>query len=415
MAGQTLLETRAFPLAGPGPGVGRALLTFCLWAASSAIVGLLVGALVSAGVVLSGGLFDIWFIQQSVLFAEAVGLSTLVGLRYAFPSMESLSPLLRYGLLLLTLAGAVFSAALLSVALRPRVLFTSLRPFLTLVAVNAVLALLVGAALIAWEQLQRTLARALEQVRVKEAFEREMELARDVQRALLPEAPPASEHLDVAFSCRPAALVGGDTLDFLELPEGRLGLSIGDVVGKGMAAALLMANLQSLVRALAAREPDPAALNRVLSQVVAGRGANRFVTFAYGVLDPSSGELHYSLAGHHPPLVAGATGVRLLEAGGLPLGVMPELDYVSGSDRLAAGETLVLYTDGVVEAPPADGSDDEFGRDRLCEIVERHHASGAQALLDAILAAVDEYSGHRPQADDTTIVVVRSRERGVTR
>ena len=390
------------------------LKTFAIWAAASAVVGVLVGALVEVGVVLASGRFDWWFVQQSVVFAEAIGLSALVAMRYAFPYLESLQPVLRSGLILITLFGGVLAATLISALQRPTLLFSSssnLTAFAALVTANALLALIVGIALIAWESLQIALGKALVELREKERIEREFALARDVQLELLPDRPPSAPGLDIAFSIRPAAIVGGDTLDFLELPDGRIGITVGDVVGKGFPAALVMANLQSLVRGLALRETDPARLNAILSRVIAERGtAGRFVTFAYVSLDPVTGEIWYSLAGHHPPVIAGANGVRLLERGGLPLGIMEDVTYESGTDRLCPGETLVLYTDGIVEAPPPDSDPedpDEYGRDRLIDKIRGDYDIGAERLLKMILDDVDVFTGSQPLADDTTLLVVR--------
>ncbi len=414
MSSGALARPRALPSLRSLRPVIAPLRTFVLWAAASAVVGLLVGALVEVGVVLASGDFDWWFVQQSVVFAEAIGLSALVAMRYAFPFLESLQTVVRSGMILLTLLGGVLAATLISALQRPTLLFSSgsnLMAFGALVTANTLLALIVGIALIAWESMQVALGKALVELREKERIEREVALARDVQLELLPDRPPSAPDLDISFSIRPAALVGGDTLDFLDLPGGRIGITVGDVVGKGFAAALVMANLQSLVRGLAPRETDPARLNAVLSQVIAERGtAGRFVTFAYVNLDPRTGEISYSLAGHHPPVIVGSNGVRLLDQGGLPLGIMKDVSYESGTDRLRRGETLVLYTDGIVEAPPPDSDPDdpdEYGRDRLIEKIREHHDAGAEGLLKSILDDVDLFTGSQPLADDTTLLVVR--------
>jgi sigma-B regulation protein RsbU (phosphoserine phosphatase) len=387
---------------------------FVIWAAASAAVGLLIGALIEVGVVLADGEFDWWFIQQSVLFAEAVGLSGLIATRYAFPHFSGLQPLLRFFLIVLTLQGGVLAATLLSAWQRPGVLVgsTKLGAFTALVIANGLLAMIVAVLLIAWESLQLSLAKALEELRVKERIEREFALARDVQLELLPDGPPRVDGYDVAFSCRPAAVVGGDTLDFIELHDGCLGIAVGDVVGKGLPAALVMANLQSMVRGLALRERDPARLNGILSEVISSRTtAGRFITFAYVRLDPVSGSLSYSLAGHHPPVIAGPNGVRLLEKGGLPLGIAAGLGYESGADVLSPGETLVIYTDGVIEAPPhaedeAAAADDQYGMKRLVETITGSSGLDSERMLGRILDDLGSYTNHQPLSDDTTIAVV---------
>ncbi|GAB4222416.1 MAG: hypothetical protein Kow0062_19680 [Acidobacteriota bacterium] len=399
------LPTRA-PLVRPG-GPWRALL---VWALGAAVAGGLLGVAVQILVSTLGEQrqFDWWFVRMSILMAEGITLTTFVGSRYAFPQFRSVPRLLRYGLILLTVLGGALAVTLLSVISRPGVVVTRPVDFLALVAANTILAFLIGGALIAWDQLQTSLERAYDELRVKEAFEREMQVAREVQQELLPEAPPRLPGWEIAYTCRPAAAVGGDTFDFLELPDGRLGITVGDVVGKGIAAALLMANIQALARALAPREEDPAELNQHLSESLSrSRGASRLVTFAYVTLDPRTGEVAYSLAGHHPPLITGPRGVRSLDRGGLPLGVGFGPPYESGRDRLEPGESLVIFTDGLVEAPAKDDPDDDLGTERVRELLARSaDVRGAGALLERLVTAWERHTDGAEASDDMTIVVV---------
>jgi sigma-B regulation protein RsbU (phosphoserine phosphatase) len=238
-----------------------------------------------------------------------------------------------------------------------------------------------------------------------------MTLAREVQEEMLPKHAPPLEGLEFAYTTRPARQVGGDTLDFVPLPDGRWAWAVGDVVGKGMAAALMMANLQALVRGVASVEPDPGRLNEILSDVIGARvRSGRFVTLAYLVYDPGSGQIEYSLAGHHPPLIVGPNGARMLERGGLPLGLYPGLPYEQGTDRLEPGETLVLYTDGLIEAGLAGDETQQFGHHRLKQICSGAHPEPAQAILDRIVAALDDHLAGTPPADDTTVLVIRRLE-----
>jgi hypothetical protein len=390
------------------PGQQRPLRAVLVWAVGAALVGGLIGLAIEILTnFVAGRPIEWWFVQQSVLSAEAIGLSAVVGTRYALPQLDQLATPLRAGVVLLTLLGGTVAATIFSLILRPGIVFSRPYAFLGLVAANTILALLLGGALIMWESLKRSLARAYEELRVKEAFEREMRLAREVQQDLLPQAPPDLPGLSVAFCCHPAAAVGGDTIEFLDLGGGRLGIAVGDVVGKGIAAALLMANLQALVRAVAPRETSPARVNAVLSEVIAARsGPSRFITFAYLVLDAGTGEVRYSMAGHHPPLVVGPDGVRELKPGGLPLGVMPEMPYQDHADRLGPGETLVMFTDGVVEAPPPEGHEREFGKQRLIDAAHGAHPEGPAAIRDRVLDELARFGGNQPRADDTTLVVV---------
>ncbi len=384
----------------------RALL---VWATLAAVAGALIGLSIEVLIaVLTDRPFDPWFISQSVLFAEAVGVSALVASRYAFPLFESLQPVVRYGLVFLTLVGSAMTVTALSLRLRPGVVFSRPASFLALVGANTVLAVVVGGALVMWENMKRSLARAYDELRRKEAMEREMALAREVQLGLLPRSPPLIDGYQVAFRFRTAAQVGGDMLDFIRLPGGRVGVSVGDVSGKGIAAALLMANVQALVRTIAELEGDPGRVCSILSDGVARNAAGgRYVTFAYVVLDPQTGVLRYSLGGHHPPVIVGPHGVRFLESGGLPLGMFAGGAFPAGHDVLAPGESMLVYTDGLVEAPAPGPAQDEFGRARVLEIAREVHAAGADALADRILAALDGHIGPGAAgADDTTLVVI---------
>ena len=380
-----------------------------LWALGAAAVGALVGltlALLTSSVTDNG--LDWWFVWQSVLSAEAILVSAIVVVRHTLPQYEGLRPSLRYALILITLLGATLVATAFSLLTRPTVVFSQGLTFLALAILNSMLALMLGGALITWDTLKARLDRAYEQLREKEAFEREMAVAREVQRNLLPEHAPRIDGYRFAYVCRSAAAVGGDTVDFLDLPEGRLGLVIGDVVGKGIAAALQMANLQALVRALAPRESHPHELNTILSQAIGARcKPGRFITLAYVILDPETGGLRYSMAGHHPPIIVGPAGVRELARGGLPLGILASVPYESGEDELEPGETMLLFTDGVIEAPPEDASEEEFGKERVTALVRRALDRSPEEILDSILGALDGFRGRLPAFDDTTLIVVQ--------
>ncbi|MDQ7086967.1 MAG: PP2C family protein-serine/threonine phosphatase [Acidobacteriota bacterium] len=415
MTGQPLLRIHTWPTGRVLRRVVHPVRGFLLWFVGAALAGAVFGLTVELlSHTVAGQPIQWSLVWQYILAVEMIVLTAVVGARHAFPHFEHLPVLLHYGMIVLTLLGGALLAGLISLATRPGIIFTRPLAFFALVAVNTLLAVMLSVALIAWDSLKRSLERAWEELRVKEAFEREMALAREVQQELLPEASPRIAGLDIAFTCRPAAAVGGDSIDFLELPEGRLGLVVGDVVGKGIAAALLMANLQSLVRALAPGEPSPARLHQRLSAALGRRGRpGRFVTLACVYLDPATGDLRYSLAGHHPPLVVGPAGVRELDRGGLPLGITDLVAYREGTDRLAPGETLLLFTDGLVEAPPESGADEEFGKQRLMDLARRHHEQGAEALLERVLEALAAWVGDKPAADDTTVLVVRRSEAAV--
>lgn len=411
MADSSVHNLTSYAVEGAIASRERSLRGILVWAGGSAVAGALIGLAIEILTnFVDGRPIEWWFVQQSVLSAEAIGLSALVGTRYAFPQLEKLAAPLQAGVVFLTLLGGTVAATLFSLLIRPGVLFSRPYAFLGLFAANTILALLVGGSLVMWESLKRSLARAYDQIRVTEGYEREMRLAREVQLELLPQRAPDVPNLDIAFCCQPAKVVGGDTIEFLDMVDGRLGVAVADVVGKGIAAALLMANLQALIRAIGPRERSPARVNGILSEVIHARSRpGRFVTFAFVVLDPATGEISYSLAGHHPPLIVREGGVRELVIGGLPLGVEPGIPYQEHSDRLEPGETLLLYTDGVVEAPPDDGHEEEYGKQRLMDVAIAACGEGPDAIRDRVLADLERFTHGRPRADDTTLIVIRRR------
>ena len=236
---------------------------------------------------------------------------------------------------------------------------------------------------------------------------REMREAAEIQLALLPRTLPAVPGWSFAAACHPAAIVGGDTYDLLPLPDGRIGLSIADVAGKGIPAALLASSLQAAVRSAATRGLSPAVLcdevNRALCERIP---TNRFVTFFYGVLDPATGRLQYANAGHNPPLVMRADATaEWLDVGGPVLGIEARCVWRQGEVVLRAADRLVLYTDGITEA--RDGSDDEFGTERLHAVVSAAGSGLGPAALDAIVRSVRSFAGTRQDDDQTVIVVGR--------
>jgi len=261
-------------------------------------------------------------------------------------------------------------------------------------------------------------AVAIENARLAEIEERErrvsleMEQAAAIQRALLPAAAPQWPGLDIAAFSQPCSRAGGDYHDFFERPDGRVVLVVGDIAGKGMPAALLMASLQARVQVLIEAEPEPARLVERLNRITAADcPGNRFVTLFYCDIEPASGEMRYVNAGHNPPLLLRAKGgMERLDAGGLLLGVFPRATYSAGRTRLEAGDTLVLYSDGVTEAAPPE-SDEEFGETRLAEAVAGGHC--ARDMVERALAAVSAFAGSVSAADDFTLVVARKLAGGI--
>ena len=233
---------------------------------------------------------------------------------------------------------------------------------------------------------------------------REHDEARLIQRALLPSTMPEVRGCQIAALWTPASGIGGDCFDVIRFSDRRVALSIADVVGKGLPAALLMSNLQAAVRAFATAGADPhdvcTSVNRLLCRnMVSGR----FVTFCYARLDVASGRLTYANAGHNPPMLVHADGrIDPLVPGGTVLGVFAESTYEQGEFRIGPGDRLVLYTDGITEGRNAAG--DEFGEERLTESAVAHRAQPAEAMLAAMLSDVEAFTAGAYE-DDATLIV----------
>ena len=233
---------------------------------------------------------------------------------------------------------------------------------------------------------------------------REMQHAREIQESLLPKNIPQLPGFEVATAWYPARVVGGDYFDVLSLGENRLAICVADVVGKGVSAALLMANVQAAVRAFAHESDSPASIctrvNTVLCENIA---MGKFVTFFYGVLDASQHTLRYCSAGHPPPILASANSAQQLSIGGAILGVFPSWHYEDATIRLHPGDRLLLFTDGITEAASPDG--EEFGEAKLAALAKAHSSLSASQLNATVLAQVSHFCGGHFQ-DDATLVVI---------
>jgi serine phosphatase RsbU (regulator of sigma subunit) len=282
---------------------------------------------------------------------------------------------------------------------------------------------------------------AQDQIVQKQLLEAQLDTARGIQQRLLPTSMPRVDGYEIAGSSDPSLQVGGDYFDFVEMPDGRLGIAVADVTGKGVPAALLMANVQAGLHGQALH-PGTAAeiIGRMNELLYASTDPHMFVTFALVVLDPESGGIESVSAGHEPTLLIRPDGSwEKLEAGGLMLGMMPGFEYSEVDAAMEPGDVLVMYTDGVTEAmgpaptpvpvleaeaaslrepgeaDPEDEDDDEsilpfFEEERLVEIcVARRHES-AEQIRAAVLAAVRNFAQDVPQSDDITIVVIKREE-----
>ncbi len=237
----------------------------------------------------------------------------------------------------------------------------------------------------------------------------DLQIAREIQTGLLPTGQfRLGDTIEVHASSTPANTVGGDYFDFLRLGEHRTGIAVGDVSGKGIPAALLMAYLQASFRALSSvQEFDLSELmSRVNEHIFKNTPSNRLITLFYCILDRERGSLHYCNAGHNHPLWFNRDGeVYSLQAGGLPLGIQPEARYECGDIQVRPGETLVLYTDGITEA--ANTSGEEFGEQRLQGVLRSHLHQPPVALADNLMRSIRSFVGSNRYQDDLTLVIVR--------
>ncbi|MBI2956311.1 MAG: PP2C family protein-serine/threonine phosphatase [Acidobacteria bacterium] len=245
-------------------------------------------------------------------------------------------------------------------------------------------------------------------------MKRDLEIAREIQRWLVPEKPPAVPGYDIAFATRPANTVAGDYYDVFasERTDGgasRLLLVVADVAGKGVPAALLMATFRASLHALAAHagsfEELVGLLNR--AQHAHSLGGLRFTTAFCAELDPAARILRYINAGHNPPVLRRASGaIERLEEGGLPLGIEPAAGYEAGSAMLSPRDLLLIFTDGLIEAVSKAG--EEYGEDRLLEWLRNLPEETAADTLRRLMASIDSFAAAAPQHDDITCLVLRS-------
>ena len=236
----------------------------------------------------------------------------------------------------------------------------------------------------------------------------EYEEAREIQQALMPKEIPQMPGLEISGSWRPARIVGGDYFDVFRFGASRLGLCIADVSGKGMPAALLMSNLQAVVKALAAENTSPKELVEKVNRLMSRNTTEaKFITLFYGLLDVDRKTLQYANAGHNAPVLTREDGVQVrLEQGGLIVGAFQESVYDQGEIDLRPGDRLVMFTDGLSEAVDRDG--EEFGEERLAEASRSNRQLSAEALHRCLLDRVTDFCGGEFEDDATVLVVAVS-------
>ncbi|HVB38431.1 MAG TPA: SpoIIE family protein phosphatase [Vicinamibacterales bacterium] len=271
-------------------------------------------------------------------------------------------------------------------------------------------ALLSSTALSALETLAHEAAVAIEHARLyreseaKARLDRELAIAAEIQQALLPHARRTGAHFDAIGTSIPCRAIGGDFFDYVDQPSGAFGLALGDVAGKGPPAALLTAMLQGMLEAHAGAVGPAATMARINEGLIRRAVSARYATAFYGVL-ASDGRFTYCNAGHNPPFLMSAHGSRRLETGGPVVGLLPGAPYEEEIVVLAPGDLLVVFSDGISEAFDAAG--DDFGDDRILQVVEAHAAEPVPDLMAALLEAVRAFCIGAMQSDDQTVVLLR--------
>jgi len=241
----------------------------------------------------------------------------------------------------------------------------------------------------------------------KERYTKELEIAKEIQDTFLPESTPDIPGIGIAAATIPAMEIGGDFYDFISLGEGRWGITMADVSGKGISAALFMALSRTLLHVSGGTSSDPTSTVRQANQWIYEDGrSSMFVTVFYSVLDPAGMRFSYVNAGHNPPLLVRGDGVEELGGSrGIALGVVPDVSIASSSLDLRHGDLLVLYTDGVTEA--FNEINKAFGEERLRDYLRSSRAKPARAVLDGLIAEIRRFTGTAAQSDDITLVVVK--------
>lgn len=241
-------------------------------------------------------------------------------------------------------------------------------------------------------------------------YENELAIAADIQKKLLPQKLPEYDDLQISAMNVMATYIGGDYYDFLKDEQGQLAIVVGDTMGKGIPAALLMLTVRTVWRTWSESGfESPEEILEIINELVYPdlSAAESYVTMFNALYDPETSIFRYSNAGHNPPLyrTASATECSKLEAGGIPIGMFLEAKFHSGRIKLKKDDVIVIYTDGVVES--RDSENNEFGIDSLCKVIDNHHSNSADDIIKAILTNMELHTGNSTWSDDVTIVVLK--------
>jgi sigma-B regulation protein RsbU (phosphoserine phosphatase) len=264
-----------------------------------------------------------------------------------------------------------------------------------------------------FNRMSASIVGLMKEVSVKERLEKEIEIAKEVQRQLFPQQLPPTKNLELAASCMPARQVSGDYYDFLPAGDTELDIVVGDISGKGISAALMMASIQASIRSKLKGPVQPEKQTQRMSEAVAEVNRqiyNRSSPETYSTLilnhfNSQTRRLSYCNAGHHPPLVFSDGEVSDLTTGGTVVGLFENWNYESGEVELKPGDLVVYFTDGVVEAEDSEG--EQFGTERLIDLIRSDTFLTAHDIQSLILEQVFEWSGSEEQADDITVVCLK--------
>ena len=253
-------------------------------------------------------------------------------------------------------------------------------------------------------QLKNAMAKQQEEAQERQRIEQELRVARLIEQTLLPKTLPGLPGYDVAAYYHPAREVGGDFYDFLQLPDGRLGLIVGDVSGKGVPAAIVMAITRTMLRAAYRLGSPGEILEQVNNNLFPDIPPNMYVTCLAILLDTRTGQLQYANAGHGLPYLRHADGVSKLRATGMPLGLMPNMSYENKEIILKPRESVLLYSDGLVEAH--DPRREMFGFPRMQRFVGAH--PGGATLIEDLVGELERFTGDEwEQEDDITLLTLQ--------
>jgi sigma-B regulation protein RsbU (phosphoserine phosphatase) len=250
--------------------------------------------------------------------------------------------------------------------------------------------------------------RLLEERLEKRRMEEELKVASEIQMRLQPVAPPKIEGWDMTAVSFPCREIGGDYYDFIPRKrDNHIVFAVGDVSGKGTGAALLMSSLHAAVRAQSqVRANVSEVMNEINQYIYENSPSNKFLTLLYGDLDAQTGQLLYSNGGHNTPLLLRRNGqIEKLEQGGLPVGMMPGVKYQEGTVAFEPGDVLVIYSDGITES--VNDQDEEFGEERLVEVIRHNLNRSASGIRDRIDEALSRFVGTTAAVDDMTLMIIK--------